>query len=97
MGATIGPGLSKPMLDLDGRPDGAVSETSRVLGCYVHGLFASDPFRQAFLSRFRTGTTGELAYEASVDRILDALADHLENHLDIEALHASAGIVHETN
>ena len=34
-----------------GGPDGAVSADGRVTGCYLHGLFASDPFRRAFLAR----------------------------------------------
>ena len=42
LGATTGPGLARPMLDLGGRPDGAVSADGRVAGCYLHGLFASD-------------------------------------------------------
>ena len=37
--------------DLAGGPDGAVSADGLVAGCYLHGLFASDPFRRAFLAR----------------------------------------------
>ena len=51
LGVTSGPGLARPMLDLGGRPDGAVSPDGRVAGCYLHGLFAGDAFRRAFLAR----------------------------------------------
>ena len=34
-----------------GRPDGAVSADGLVAGTYVHGLFASDGFRRAFLAK----------------------------------------------
>ena len=51
LGVTTGPGLARPMLRLGGRPDGAVSADGRVAGCYLHGLFASDAFRRAFLAR----------------------------------------------
>jgi adenosylcobyric acid synthase len=91
LGATGGPGLARPMLDLSGRPDGAVSANGRVGGCYLHGLFASDAFRRAFLARLGAdGSGGGVAYEATIDATLDRLADHLERHLDIEALLAVA-------
>ena len=36
-----------------GGPDGAVSADGRIAGCYLHGLFASDAFRRAFLAAAR--------------------------------------------
>jgi adenosylcobyric acid synthase len=86
VGSTGGSGAVRPMLRLNAREDGAVSQDGRVLGCYLHGLFASDEFRRAFLARLRPGHASDLAYEAQVDRTLDALADHLEAHLDLNAL-----------
>jgi adenosylcobyric acid synthase len=89
LGVTAGPGLARPMLELNGRPDGAVSQDGRVAGCYLHGLFASDPFRRAFLARLGADA-GVLSYESMVETILDRLADHLERHLDLAALLAAA-------
>ena len=89
LGVTTGPGLERPMLQLDGHPDGAVSPDGRVMGCYLHGLFASDPFRRAFVARLGA-TAGAFAYEPMIDDVLDGLADHLERHLDLEALLAAA-------
>jgi adenosylcobyric acid synthase len=89
VGATSGPGLTRPMLELDARRDGAVSGDGRVAGCYLHGLFASDKFRRGFLTRLGAATDG-LAYEAMIESILDRLADHLETHLDLAALLAAA-------
>ena len=86
VGKTHGPGIGRPMLDLLGRFDGAVSPDGRVSGCYVHGLFASDAFRTEFLQRLRPDARAEIAYEASIDRVLDDLADHLESYLDIEGM-----------
>jgi adenosylcobyric acid synthase len=88
LGRTTGPGLAQPMLDLHGRPDGAVSADGRVAGCYLHGLLASDPFRLAFLARL--GTESGVAYERAVETALDGLADHLETHLDLAALWSAA-------
>jgi len=86
VGDTRGLGTNRPMLDLSGAADGAVSADGRIAGCYVHGLFASDSFRTAFLQRIRPGARAALNYEAGVDGALDALADHLESHLDIDGM-----------
>jgi adenosylcobyric acid synthase len=91
MGRTTGPALERPMLDLAGRPDGAVSADGRIRGCYVHGLFAADEFRHVFLARLKERASSGLAFEQQVDVTLDALADHLETHLDLEGLLALAG------
>jgi adenosylcobyric acid synthase len=90
VGTTRGPALDRPLLALAGRPEGAVSEDGRVLGCYLHGLFAADGFRHAFLSRLKLRAVSGLAYEAEIERTLDALADHLEAHLDLDRLLAAA-------
>jgi adenosylcobyric acid synthase len=86
LGATAGPALARPMLELDGRPDGARSADGRVLGCYLHGLFAADGFRHAFLKRLKDRATSGLAYETQVEATLDGLAAHLEAHLDLDHL-----------
>jgi len=88
LGTTTGPGTAHPMLDLGGRPDGAVSADGRVAGCYLHGLFASDPFRRTFLARL--GAESTIEYDAMIERVLDDLALHLERHLDLAALLAAA-------
>jgi adenosylcobyric acid synthase len=90
VGATSGPALDRPFLRLAGRPEGAVSDDGKVLGGYLHGLFAADGFRHAFLSRLKLRAVSGLAYEAEVERTLDALADHLERHLDLDRLLAAA-------
>ena len=90
IGRTTGPALASPMLDLEGRPDGVVSSDGRIMGCYVHGLFAADGFRHAFLNRLRPRLASGLAYEEQVEQTLDALADHLESSVDVEGLLALA-------
>ncbi len=86
VGVTTGPGLARPFAHFaDGRVDGAVSASGRVSGCYVHGLFADDAQRDAWLRRLG-GDGVDHAYEAGVEAALDALAAHLEAHLDIDWL-----------
>jgi adenosylcobyric acid synthase len=87
LGTTAGPDCARPVVDLGDRVDGARSADGRVTGTYVHGLFAADDFRRAFLQMPRS----EVAYEAMVEATLDALADHVERHVDIDALLAIAG------
>jgi adenosylcobyric acid synthase len=86
VGKTFGPDLTRPFLTFaDGRADGSVSANGRVAGCYVHGLFASDAAREAFLSELGAEFSEE-SYEASIEDILDGLAEHLNRHIDIERL-----------
>ena len=92
VGRSDGPALDHPYLDLDGKPEGAVSADGRVIGCYVHGLFASDGFRHAFVNRIRKREVSAVAYEQQVEAVLDRLAAHLERHLDIGLIGRIAGL-----
>ena len=84
MGETTGPDTARPLVTLASGPDGARSGNGRVMGCYLHGLFAADGFRRAFLGRLRRRETAGVAYDALVEQTLDALAAHLEAHLDLD-------------
>lgn len=90
IGATVGPDATRPMLRLAGRHDGAVSADGRIAGCYLHGLFASDTFRQAYLSLLSGRDVGIEDYDAGVEQALDELAEAVERHLDVDAFIASA-------
>ena len=73
-----------PLLSLDGAAEGARSADGRVLGSYVHGLFASDAYRAAFLARVREGRAGGVAFESRVEAALDGLAAHLARSIDLD-------------
>jgi len=85
LGVTTGPDCARPWLDVEGRPEGAASPDGRVLGCYLHGLFGADAFRDAYLTRLGAAPSGVIHHD-TVERTLDALADHLERHMDIDLL-----------
>jgi adenosylcobyric acid synthase len=85
VGRTDGPDCARPLLRFaEGRADGAVSADGRVAGAYVHGLFVNDRQRAAWLASL--GAVSELEYETTVERTLDELANHLEAHLDCDAM-----------
>ena len=84
LGRSEGRDCARPVVTIDGRPDGAGTVDGRVQGTYVHGLFTGDAFRKAWLAHL--GIASTLAYEVQIESALDALADHLEAHLDIEAI-----------
>src|SRR5262249_16757061 len=86
MGATDGKDRARPFARLaDGSAEGAMSADSRVIGTYVHGLFADDKQRAAWLQRFAAGPTA-VAYDDLVEKTLDALAAHLAAHVDLDRL-----------
>ena len=86
MGVTDGPDCARPFAVLDGgRRDGAVSAGGLVAGTYLHGLFADDAQRAAWLERLGGAAAG-LDYEQGVEDALDGLAAHLEAHLSIDEM-----------
>ena len=86
LGRTDGPDCAHAWLSVHDRPAGAAH--GRVRGCYLHGLFSADGFRQAILAEM--GAETGLNYENMVDATLDALAQHMEQHLDLDQLIALA-------
>jgi adenosylcobyric acid synthase len=89
IGRTDGPDRSRPFAYVAGQPEGAVSRDGRVMGSYLHGMFANDTFRAGFLKHIGAVASG-LNYGAGVEATLDALAAHLETHIDVAGLLALA-------
>ena len=77
--------------------DGAVSADERVVGTYLHGAFAADGFRHAFVACARAArglapAASFAAVEAERDARIDRLAAHVRAALDVPRLLALAGI-----
>ena len=86
LGETSGADTARPMLCLEeGRPEGAISADGLVSGTYLHGLFHADAARRDFLQRLGRPVAPR-DHEAGVEAALDALAAHLETHVDIDRL-----------
>jgi adenosylcobyric acid synthase len=89
IGRTEGADRARPFALVDGTPEGAISPDQRVQGTYLHGLFTSDAFRRAYLARLGIAPANQ-SYGARVDDALNALADHVEEHLDADGILALA-------
>ena len=89
IGQTTGPDSARAFARIGGGLDGAISGNGRVMGTYLHGLFANGAFRQAFL-RQMGHASGGADYTRTIDRTLNELAAHMEAHLDIDGLLAAA-------
>jgi adenosylcobyric acid synthase len=86
MGVTEGPDRQRPFAHLtDGTAEGATSQDGRVVGTYVHGLFADDRQRGAWLSQLGAGPT-TVAYDQLVEATLDKLADHLATFASLDRI-----------
>ena len=86
MGETKGRGTASPFIRFaDGRTDGAISADGRVAGTYLHGFFVDDRQRAAWISRLG-GRPSPQSHERRIEETLDALASHLEAHIDVDRL-----------
>jgi adenosylcobyric acid synthase len=86
MGLTQGEDCARSFARLaDGSPEGATSPDGRVFGSYIHGLFADDRQRAAWLARLRAGPSA-ISYDGLVDEVLDRLAAHISAHVDLGRL-----------
>ncbi len=90
MGRSEGPDCARPMVELSGRKDGAMSEDGSIMGCYMHGLFAADDFRAHVLASIGATSQGQ-THSHVINQALDDLAADLEKYLDVDALLKLAG------
>ncbi|MBF1801949.1 cobyric acid synthase [Alcanivorax sp. ST75FaO-1] len=86
-GVSEGPALGRPLLRLDGRDDGALSDDDRIRGTYLHGLF-DDPGTTDALLRWAglADSAAAIDYHHHRQHDLDRLANAIDQHLDTGAL-----------
>jgi adenosylcobyric acid synthase len=89
LGLTDGADCARPFAFAARGPDGATSRNGLVTGTYLHGCFSSDGFRSAYLKALGADTSN-LRFEQTIEHALDALAEHIETHVDVAALLALA-------
>lgn len=85
IGQTQGPDCENAWLEFENARVGAASPNGRVQGCYIHGLFSSDAFRDAYLTRIGASAS-QINYSAKVEETLEKLASHMERYCDLEQL-----------
>jgi adenosylcobyric acid synthase len=91
MGETVYEEGAAPFADLGTGADGAIDESGRVWGTYVHGIFDDDNFRHHFLknARRRYGLDPALDYvcvSAQRQARINRWADHLRASLDMNLI-----------
>ncbi|RDJ99464.1 cobyric acid synthase CobQ [Paraburkholderia lacunae] len=95
MGATQGPALASPALQLGEaqptHPDGAISADGQILATYVHGLFDTPAACAALLAWAGLSDAARLDYPALREASLERLADTLATHLDLPKLFTAIG------
>ncbi len=89
LGRSTGPDTLRPPVTINGCADGATSPDRRVWGTYLHGIFGSDGFRRKFLADLGVESSSA-GYRDGVEQALDAIAEHQEQHLDVDGLLALA-------
>jgi len=78
-------GAATTFMIVNERAIGHHDENRRVFGTYLHGLFENGTFRQKFMKRLGVNTTAE-DHLTRVNKALDAFADALEEHLDLDQI-----------
>jgi adenosylcobyric acid synthase len=66
--------------------DGGASPDGKIWGCYMHGLFANDDFRRAWLTGIGWQKENPVSQENALQASLDLLADTVEKSIDMALL-----------
>ncbi len=85
IGQTNGDDCNRHWLNMNGNSSGAGSPDGKIQGCYIHGLFSSDEFRKEYLERVGANIA-KTEYSVKVENTLDALANHMEKHCDLDKI-----------
>jgi len=92
-GVSRGTALEQPLLQLDdGRSDGALSADGQIAASYLHGLFDTPDSGAALLRWAGLANAQPFDRNALREQAIDALADAIEQHLDLAALERLLGI-----
>ena len=87
-GVPHGAALARPLANLPGRYDGAISDDGQIIGSYLHGLFDSPAACAALLRWAGLAETAPFDYPALREQGIERLADAVEQHLDMHRIDA---------
>jgi adenosylcobyric acid synthase len=90
MGATTGQTSWLEITQRNGQPakvpDGSLSSDGKIWGCYLHGIFTNDVFRQVWLESLGWQKSAPTSQAESFQQSLEALAEAVEGVLKMELL-----------
>ncbi|MEH6358080.1 MAG: cobyric acid synthase [Pseudomonadales bacterium] len=91
-GVTQGAALDHPAVKLTERNDGAVSEDGQILGTYLHGLFDHSEACEALLKWAGLEQVQRIDYRARQEADIERLADAIEEHLDLDSVYEALSL-----
>jgi len=91
-GVTEGSALLNPAVKLAERNDGAVSEDGQILGTYLHGLFDHSEACEALLKWAGLQQVQRIDYRARQEADINRLADAIAEHLDLDSVYRALGL-----
>ena len=83
MGTTSGVALQRPLVQLERRVDGAVSQDNQIIGTYLHGIFDLPESCGALLRWFGLSNSDVPSYHALKEESMDRLASVISQELDL--------------
>ncbi len=86
MGISRGPALSRPLVILKDRPDGALSDDKQIAGTYLHGLFEKQSACDALLAWAGLKDVETPDYHQLREASINRLADAAETYLDLDKI-----------
>jgi len=86
MGITSGAALQRPLIQLEGKVDGAISEDNQIMGTYLHGIFDLSESCGALLRWFGLSNSDAPDYYAIKENNIDRLAAVISQELDLREL-----------
>ena len=91
-GITRGPAVQRPLIQLSHGSEGAISNDGRVIGTYLHGLFDSPPACAALLRWAGLQEVQAFDYPRLREASIERLADAVEQHLDMRQIATLLGL-----
>jgi len=86
-GITQGKALSRPLMQLQGQAEGAISNDNQVMGSYLHGLFDSSKACDALLNWAGYKKQQAIDLDKRREQGIELITDALETHCDFDMLH----------
>ncbi len=85
-GITTGSALKSPLLTLEDRMEGTISQDRQIIGTYLHGIFETPAACQAIIQWAGLTAASRFNYHNLRDEGINRIADAVEKYMDIEKI-----------